>query len=128
MAVYQGGCHCGAVRFEVETELTYVAECNCSICTKKGALHHRVAADRFRLLQGEEALTLYQFGTRTARHYFCKHCGIAPYGNPRLDPESISINIRCLDGIDVDSLEIQRIPFDGRNWEQAAAKLARERR
>ena len=123
MAIYPGGCHCGAVRFEVETELTYLVECNCSICTKKGALHHRVDADRFRLLRGEEALTLYQFGTRTARHYFCRHCGIAPYGHPRLDPDKISVNVRCLDDIDVAALEIDRIPFDGKNWEQAAAKL-----
>jgi hypothetical protein len=122
---YRGSCHCGAVRFEVDTDLTYVVECNCSICTKRGALHHRVSPEHFRLLSGEDALTLYQFGTRTARHYFCRHCGIFPFGNPRIDPSSVMVNVRCLDGVDPNDPGIARKSFDGRNWEEAAAKLAR---
>ena len=121
--LYRGSCHCGAVRFEIESEVNRASECNCSICSKKGALHHRVPPERFRLLAGEEALSLYQFGTRTARHWFCRHCGMHPFSNPRLAPEQYSINIRCLDDFDqlLPGIEITR--FDGQNWEAAAAAL-----
>ncbi len=121
--LYQGSCHCGTVRFEIETELNRASECNCSICTKKGALHHRVPPERFRLLAGEEALTLYQFGTKTAKHWFCRHCGMHPFSNPRLAPDQYSINIRCLDDFAqlLPGIEITR--FDGQNWEAAAAAL-----
>ncbi len=75
MRTYHGSCHCGRVRFEIETELTAVVECNCSICSKKGILHHRVPPERFRLLAGEDALAVYRFNTATAQHLFCRHCG-----------------------------------------------------
>ncbi len=121
--LYQGSCHCGTVRFEIETELSRASECNCSICSKKGALHHRVLPEHFRLLAGEEALTLYQFGTKTAKHWFCRHCGMHPFSNPRLAPDQYSINIRCLDDFAqlLPGIEITR--FDGQNWEAAAAAL-----
>jgi hypothetical protein len=123
METHRGSCHCGAVRFEIDTDLTYLIECNCSICTKKGALMHGVDPSRFRLLAGQDELTLYQFGTRTARHYFCRHCGIFTYGNPRIDPRLVVVNARCLDGVDIADPKIKRVAFDGRNWEQAAARL-----
>lgn len=123
MPTYRGSCHCGAVQFEVDTELDHMVECNCSICQKKGALHHRVEPEQFRLLSGEDALSLYQFGTHTAKHYFCRHCGIHPFGHPRLAPEKVSVNLRCLDEIDLDSLAARRIRFDGKHWEQAATQL-----
>jgi len=123
MTLYQGGCHCGAIRFEIDSALSKASECNCSICTKKGALHHRVPAERFRLLAGEEALSLYQFGSRTAKHWFCRHCGIHPFSNPRLAPEQYSINIRCLDDFAALLSDIEIGRFDGRNWEEAARQL-----
>jgi len=121
MQTYRGSCHCGRVRFEVETELTRVTACNCSICSRKGALMHGVPAERFRLVGGEGELTEYQFNTRTARHFFCRTCGIHPFHRPRTNPDTVSVNVRCLEGIDLEhpTWEVRR--FDGQNWEQAAA-------
>lgn len=123
MRTYHGSCHCGAVRFEITTDLTQAIACNCSICSKKGALHHRVSPQQFKLLAGEDALALYQFGTKTAKHWFCKHCGIHPFSNPRLAPEQYSINIRCLDDFELESTAVQLEKFDGQNWEEAAKSL-----
>ena len=115
----RGGCHCGKVRFEIETDPSYVSECNCSICRKKGILHHRVSKENFRLLSGESELEEYRFNTGTARHYFCKSCGIHPFTHPRTAPEDYTVNFRCLDDFDLDSPTLERRRFDGQNWEEA---------
>jgi hypothetical protein len=118
MAVHAGGCHCGRVRFELDAPAEIsVAECNCSICSKSGYLHLVVAKKHFRLLQGEEFLTTYRFGTEIAEHLFCKVCGIKSFYVPRSDPDGYSVNARCLDPGTVTRMEIK--PFDGQNWEQA---------
>lgn len=122
MKTYHGGCHCGAVRFEVETELTSVTECNCSICSKKGTLLHRVPAERFRLVAGEDALQTYRFNTETAQHQFCRQCGIHPFSRPRANPALYTINVRCLDDYDLEAEQPERRKFDGKNWEQAFEK------
>ena len=117
MPTFLGGCHCGAVRFEAVAALDNVTECNCSICSKKGAIHHR--AEAFRLLAGGDALTLYQFGTGVAKHWFCCRCGIQVFTNPRAAPDKVTINLRCLDDFQElkDTLRIRA--FDGSNWEAA---------
>jgi hypothetical protein len=115
---YIGSCHCRRIRFEVTTDLARASQCNCSICTKKGYLHHMVAAEDFRLLSGADDLATYRFGTMTAQHHFCKHCGVAPFLRPRSYPENYIVNIRCLEGVDPGSLPIE--PFDGRSWELRA--------
>jgi hypothetical protein len=117
MATYEGGCHCGRVRFRVTGTLDEVSDCNCSMCTKKGFLHWIVGPEQFELVQGSETLTTYQFNTRVARHTFCRACGIHPFYVPRSDPDKIDVNARCLDGIDVATL--RRRSFDGRDWEEA---------
>ncbi len=114
---YEGSCHCGRVRFRVTADLAGITDCNCSICTKKGFLHLIVAPEQFELLSGAEALETYRFNTGTAKHQFCRHCGIHPFYVPRSDPDKIDVNLRCLDGIDLAGIEVHR--FDGRNWEQA---------
>jgi hypothetical protein len=114
MKTYTGSCHCGRVRFEATTDLTRVSECNCSMCSKKGYLHHMVPPERFRLLSGADDLVTYQFGTRTARHQFCRHCGVASFYRPRANPSAFMINARCLDDVDAQALEVVR--FDGRSW------------
>jgi hypothetical protein len=116
-SAYEGGCHCGRVRFRVTAALAGITDCNCSICTKKGFLHLIVPPEQFELLSGADDLATYQFGTGVARHIFCRHCGIHPFYVPRSDPDKIDVNVRCLDGVDVRSLEIR--PFDGRHWEEA---------
>ena len=119
---YQGSCHCGAVRFEVEApEDLEVEECNCSICSKSGYLHLIVPQSRFRLLNGEEHITTYTFNTGTARHLFCKVCGIKPYYIPRSNPDGYDVNVRCLD---TRPRSITVTQFDGQNWESHAHELS----
>jgi len=125
---YEGGCHCGQVRFRIEVDLARIAigECNCSICTKKGILHLPVPHERLEILSGADALTTYTFNTGTARHTFCRHCGIHPFYNPRTDPENYSVNARCLDAYDPTTMQPRRL-FDGLNWEAAFARESAER-
>ena len=123
MRIHKGGCHCGAVRFEVEVATNpVVQECNCSICSKTAFLHLIVPAVRFRLLAGEQCLTTYTFGTGTAKHLFCKICGIKSFYVPRSNPDGFSVNLRCLDeGTALDATIEQ---FDGRNWAAHGKRLA----
>ena len=119
MTTYEGGCHCGKVRFRVTADLDRVSECNCSMCAKKGYLHVIVTLEQFELLSGENDLATYEFNTRVAKHHFCRHCGIHSFYVPRSDPDKIDVNVRCLDGVDVDTLHVTR--FDGRHWEESMA-------
>ena len=109
-----GGCHCGSVRIEVYGEPSKLLLCNCSVCTKKGYLHWIVSQSDFRVT-GEEHLSLYQFNTKKAKHYFCQTCGVAPYYIARSDPDRVDVNARCVDGLNLSSLPIEH--FDGQNWE-----------
>ena len=118
---HEGGCHCGAVRFQVAVEQYEAIECNCSMCTKKANLHLIVPRQRFVLLRGADALTTYRFNTGVAQHTFCKTCGIHPFYTPRSHPDDVDVNIRCLDGDAWRRFALK--PFDGRNWEQARATL-----
>jgi hypothetical protein len=116
MKTYKGGCHCGAVRFEVEApEPIPATECNCSICSRTGFLHLIVPRARFRLLSGQESLGNYTFNTRVAQHLFCKICGIKSFYVPRSNPDGYSVNVRCLEGYPDLPMTISQ--FDGRNWE-----------
>jgi hypothetical protein len=110
----------------VRDDLSVVTDCNCSVCAKKAFLHLIVAPERFELLSGEDDLTTYTFNTETAKHHFCKICGIHPFYIPRSDPDKIDINVRCLEGVDLSTLNI--VTFDGRHWEEAMAISAPARR
>ena len=121
MPSYTGGCHCGRVRFEVSGQIGRVLDCNCSICRKKGFLHWIVEPERFHLLSSSDALSLYEFHTKTAKHYFCATCGISSYYIPRSHPDMIDVNLRCVEGVNLEELEIER--FNGQDWEQARADL-----
>jgi hypothetical protein len=115
MKKHTGGCHCGAVRYEVETDLTKAMECNCSHCSKKGFLLHFVPAEKFTLLSGEGNLSEYRFNTKKIAHLFCKACGVQSFGRGTgPDGEAmVAVNVRCLDDVDLKSLEI--VPIDGKN-------------
>jgi len=117
LQTYEGGCHCGRVRFRVTADLADVTYCNCSVCTKKGFLHLIVPPERFELLRGKDDLTTYEFNTRTAKHFFCRSCGMHPFYIPRSDPDKIDVNARCIDEIDLEKISVKT--FDGRNWEVA---------
>jgi hypothetical protein len=119
--IYEGGCHCGAVRFQVTVDHHQVDDCNCSICQKKGFLHLIVPKDKFKLLKGEDVLTTYTFNTGIAQHKFCRICGIHSFYIPRSHPDCIDVNVRCLDGNVINNFEI--VPFDGLNWEANIDKL-----
>ena len=119
---HRGGCHCGAVAFEVQAPARLaVQECNCSICSMTGFLHLIVPANRFRLLRGTDDLAAYAFNTGAAKHLFCRRCGIKSFYVPRSNPDGYSVNARCLDRSTVEAIDVE--PFDGRNWEQSAASL-----
>jgi len=112
--IYKGSCHCGQIAFEVEGELTQVADCNCSICSRKGALLWFVARDKLRLLTPEENLATYTFNKHAIKHRFCPTCGIHPFGEAA-DPAGkrmAAINVRCLEEVDFSSLPVKH--FDGR--------------
>ncbi|MCA2751198.1 MULTISPECIES: GFA family protein [unclassified Microcystis] len=119
--IYGGGCHCGAIRFQVAIEHDQALDCNCSICQKKGFLHLIVPSAQFTLLSGEDFLSTYTFNTHTAQHYFCRVCGIHPFYRPRSHPDAIDINLRCLDGNVLGDFQIQF--FDGANWEDNIEKI-----
>jgi len=115
--VHTGGCHCGAVRFEARGAIEGLEICNCSICRRTGFIHWYVAPERFTLLTPEDAYATYQFGTCTAKNHFCTTCGISPFRRARSNPHDVAVNVRCIEGVDLDSLEIAT--FDGENWEAA---------
>nr|WP_309739638.1 GFA family protein [Chamaesiphon sp. OTE_20_metabat_361] len=112
---YDGGCHCGKIRYRVVIEKLEAVECNCSICIKKGFIHLIVPAERFTLLQGQDDLSTYTFNTGTAKHHFCRHCGIHAFYRPRSHPDGYDVNLRCLDDGAIDLFAITY--FDGAHWE-----------
>ncbi|MEQ1672192.1 MAG: GFA family protein [Hyphomicrobium sp.] len=112
---HTGGCHCGAVRFEVNTGLEQTITCNCSICAKSGAILTFAPASEFTLLSGEDKLSDYQFNKKIIHHLFCKVCGIRSFGrgkNPD-GSDAVAINVRCLDDVDVTALT--PFAYDGKN-------------
>lgn len=97
---HAGSCHCGAVRFEIDTEFPELTTCDCSICSRRNALMVKVHESAFRLQTGADKLVEYQFHTNTARHYFCGRCGIYPFHRKRVTPDFLGINVFCLDDFD----------------------------
>jgi hypothetical protein len=112
---YQGGCHCGRVRYQATSDLAQVVDCNCSICIKRGAMWAFVKTPQFKLVQGDDALTDYQFGKKQIHHLFCQSCGVGSFSRglaPNGD-ETFAVNVNCLDDVDVATLKL--MPFDGKN-------------
>lgn len=115
MTTHKGACHCRNIRFDVELDLEQpTIECNCSHCQMKGLLLQFVTPEQFTLVQGDADTTEYLFNTHTIQHLFCKDCGVQPFGRGKSPEgnEMISINLRCVDGVDVSALN--RIAYDGR--------------
>ena len=120
---HRGGCHCGAVRFEVRAPARItVQHCNCSMCSKTGFLHLIVPAGDFSLLSGSAQLQTYTFNTGVAKHLFCEVCGIKSFYVPRSHPDGFSVNLRCLDPGTVEQVTVA--DFDGRDWERHGPALA----
>ena len=104
---YDGSCHCGRVRFRIETDFPELTTCDCSICLRKNALMVKVHESRFTLLSGEEHLRTYTFHTHTAQHYFCGTCGIYPFHRKRVTPDHYGINVHCLEGFDPSGIPVR---------------------
>lgn len=94
-------CHCGNVRFTVRLmgSLTDVSRCTCSLCQKRGAVTVSAKVGDIVFIKGEENLSLYQFHTKTAKHYFCKTCGIYTHHQRRSNPAHFAVNVACLDNV-----------------------------
>ncbi len=116
--IWQGACHCRRTRFEVHAEIDHARICDCSICHQRGALIFRVAEDALKLMTSLDDLALYQWGTGSAKDYFCKTCGILPFRRPRAisaeeqTAEKFSgwaVNLRCIEGLATIKLPIRQI-------------------
>ena len=113
---YQGGCHCGKVRFTAGMDLDKPPiVCNCSICSKRGYVLAFVPAADFTLVSGDQDLTDYQFNKKVVHHLFCSTCGVGAFGRGTGPEggESYAVNVRCLDGVDLDT--VATVPFDGKS-------------
>ncbi len=114
---YRGGCHCGAVAYDVETDLGMVIECNCSHCSRKGFLLTFVTPDKFTLLSGDDAVTEYRFNKHSIAHLFCSTCGVQSFARgltPKTGQELRAVNVRCLEGVDLGALTITQV--DGKSF------------
>jgi len=118
---HAGGCHCGAVRFEVDVDLSQgVGQCNCTVCTMVGGTTSIVKPEAFQLLKGESETSFYEWGGKTGRRFFCKHCGVSCFAKGFLKEvggDYVSVFVNCFDGIELIGLPVRH--WDGRNnnWE-----------
>jgi len=112
---YQGSCHCGRIKFEVEGELKNTMTCNCSICSRKGAVMWFVPRDSMHLLTPDDAASTYTFNKHIIKHRFCPVCGMHPYGegSDQQGHRMAAINVRCLENVDLSTIPTQQ--FDGRS-------------
>jgi hypothetical protein len=114
MQTYQGSCHCGAIKFSFEAEtITKGTRCNCSFCSRRGAMMHLLPKTKFKIDAQEGALNFYQFGKKQAKHYFCKTCGIHTFSETTRRPGQYIVNLGCVEGVDTFALETTM--FDGKH-------------
>lgn len=119
IVMHSGGCHCKRVRWKVEAPTSVIVwQCNCSDCSMRGNTHFVVPAQKFELNRdSEEFLTTYTFGTHTAKHIFCKVCGITSFYIPRSNPDGVAVTYKCIDPGTLKHVETRH--FDGQNWESS---------
>jgi hypothetical protein len=113
---YSGGCQCGKVRYEVHMDIHEVLACNCSRCARLGSLLAFAPIAQFKLLSGGADLTTFEFNKRMIQHRFCSSCGIQPFAigtHPKTGEQFAAINVRCVDGIDIEDLKVKKV--DGKS-------------
>ena len=115
-------CHCVVVEAEINMpgKLEKVLRCNCSLCKRKGSVMSMVKNDDFKIIKGEDKLSLYQFHTKVATHYFCSMCGICTHHHPRINPAMTGFNFRCIE--DIDTIKFQDILINNRQTQHCAKK------
>ena len=114
--VHRASCHCGSIEFELQLPngLVDPRRCDCSMCRRRGAIAASVPLSGITFLKGQDSLKLYQFNTKTAKHYFCGNCGIYTHHQRRSNPAQYGFNVACLEGIN--SLKLTDVPtLDGVN-------------
>jgi hypothetical protein len=119
MKTHAGSCHCGAIKFEIDSDLAEFTKCDCTLCVKKNAVMVKVHENDFRLVAGKEHLGLYQWNTKVARHHFCKICGIYTFHHKRVTPEFLGINVFCLGEAEIATVPV--IEVDGIRMPTAAS-------
>ena len=107
MKIHAGSCHCGGVKFRVTTEIIELTTCDCSLCVKKNAVMTKVPEASLEIIEGDDLLSLYEWNTHRAKHFFCKRCGIYVFHRKRAVPDHFGINIFCLDGFDPASVTVR---------------------
>ncbi len=107
MSTHAGPCHCGAVQFRVEADFTEFTTCDCSLCVKRNAVMVKVPEQALTVVAGEAALTLYEWNTQRAKHYFCSRCGIYVFHRKRAAPDHYGVNVFCLDDLDVQAFPVR---------------------
>ena len=111
-------CHCGVVQFEIVSDLAEFTTCDCSLCVMRNAVMVKVSEADLTVTAGEDALTLYQWNMKIARHYFCRHCGIYVFHNKRAAPDHFGVNVQCFQGVDLSAVPIRAT--EGENMTVAA--------
>ncbi|MBX2869588.1 MAG: GFA family protein [Acidiferrobacterales bacterium] len=113
----KGSCHCGAVEFQVQLENGFeqLRRCNCSLCSRKGAIMAGVPISALAVTKGEQHLSLYQWNMKIAKHYFCKHCGIYTHHQRRSNPNEFGFNVACIEGVKVEDFVDVEMMGDGRS-------------
>lgn len=124
MPKYKGSCHCGAIKFEIDADITELTTCDCSICTKKNAIMTKVHESNFTLVSNRNSLSEYRWNMKVARHYFCSTCGIYTFHRKRAQPDCYGINIFCID--DFDPSETDILKTEGENMTVVASEAREE--
>lgn len=120
--MYKGACHCGAVVFRVDAAITELTTCDCSLCVMRNALMARIPEASLTILAGESMLTLYQWNTRRAKHYFCSRCGIYTFHRKRAAPDHFGVNVFCLENFDIRSVPVRATEGANMTVEDSAAR------
>ena len=107
MPTYRGACHCGTVTFRLMSEITEITTCDCSLCKQKNALMAKVHESALTVLSGEDLLSVYEWNTRRAKHFFCAKCGIYTFHRKRAAPDHFGVNVFCLEDFDPASVPVR---------------------
>ena len=107
MTLISANCHCGAVQFEIRSDLPEFTTCDCSLCEIRNAVMVKVPESDLKIKSGKDNLTLYQWNMKIAKHYFCKICGTYVFHNKRAAPDHYGVNVKCFQDVDISEVYIR---------------------